>query len=629
MSESYSVETPMESKRTSNDSTDTRASALQGDIVHDIAIPPIPPLSIFVDNLTKSFEQLSPISPSPTALKFNAIRLKDDYGFFIDTPDASPHVELTKKQKKDLLKREVEWKYIIDNWSICSVKKKSKIKKLCRAGIPDSYRSQAWFLLAGADKKKLPGKFDDTFWMLVVLLETYVPDYHSQTLYQLRVDAAAFEVCLKVSYVQEVPCLTYMTQWFLTLYTMALPWGNESAKVLFRAGLAMLSARKSNIKRVNLLDYIIKECPGIGDMVGYLLGLPKEFTDADIFIEECLKIKLGHKDLDKMRERVKTAHSSLEEEGLVRKKTALGLSGEVKYFIRDFFFLKMSLVPVFATAFGIQAVGFSIAAALQTEKFYDLAGSSTYVACVGVSLLYGRTHLLKSSASWLSFVTNHLHPRQILIAGTTLLWCTRLGSYLAYRIHKDGRDTRFEKIKTNPVRFGVAWFLQGLWVSLTAYPAFKLLVTPASALAPWGILDSIGLLLWSVGFAFEVVADWQKLSWQNRIGKEARKTSFIDEGLWSLSRHPNYFGETTLWIGNALTCASAFTGSGPTGTAVALSFALSPLFVGGLLQNVSGVNLLEKSSDKRFGHLEAYQKYKRNTPVFFPRLPNFGKPKSD
>ncbi|KAI8900883.1 rab-GTPase-TBC domain-containing protein [Globomyces pollinis-pini] len=407
MSESYSVETPMESKRTSNDSTDTRASALQGDIVHDIAIPPIPPLSIFVDNLTKSFEQLSPISPSPTALKFNAIRLKDDYGFFIDTPDASPHVELTKKQKKDLLKREVEWKYIIDNWSICSVKKKSKIKKLCRAGIPDSYRSQAWFLLAGADKKKLPGKFDDltkraesekpkifeviekditrcfpthemfavkngqgqknikavlqayaiynphlgycqgmgmlvglllmkmsaedTFWMLVVLLETYVPDYHSQTLYQLRVDAAAFEVCLKkfikplAKHMQEVPCLTYMTQWFLTLYTMALPWGtvlrvwdmflHDGAKVLFRAGLAMLSARK---------NYIIKECPGIGDMVGYLLGLPKEFTDADIFIEECLKIKLGHKDLDKMRERVKTAHSSLEEEGLVRKKTALG-----------------------------------------------------------------------------------------------------------------------------------------------------------------------------------------------------------------------------------------------------------------------------------------------------------------
>lgn len=56
----------------------------------------------------------------------------------------------------------------------------------------------------------------------------------------------------------------------------------------------------------------MKELPGIPDMLPYLLTLPKEFTDADVFIEECLKIKLGHKDLDAMRKQVKMAHSSLE-----------------------------------------------------------------------------------------------------------------------------------------------------------------------------------------------------------------------------------------------------------------------------------------------------------------------------
>ncbi|KAJ3261954.1 hypothetical protein HK103_003797, partial [Boothiomyces macroporosus] len=160
---------------------------------------------------------------------------------------------------------------------------------------------------------------EDSFWMLVVILENYVPDYHSESLYQLRVDAAAFELCLKkfqrplAKHMHELKPLNYMTQWFLTLYTMTLPWNtvlrlwdmflHDGAKALFRAGLGILAPKKT---------YIIKNCPTSSDILEYLFSLPKQVTDPDEFIEECLKIKLGHKDLDKMRNQVKMAHSSLD-----------------------------------------------------------------------------------------------------------------------------------------------------------------------------------------------------------------------------------------------------------------------------------------------------------------------------
>jgi hypothetical protein len=106
---------------------------------------------------------------------------------------------------------------------------------------------------------------EDSFWTLVCILESYIPDYHSVTLYQLRVDAAAFELCLKKylrplsKHMSDLTPLMYMTQWFLTIYTLSLPWNtvlrvwdmflHDGAKVLFRAGLALFSKRK----RIKLL----------------------------------------------------------------------------------------------------------------------------------------------------------------------------------------------------------------------------------------------------------------------------------------------------------------------------------------------------------------------------------------
>lgn len=266
------------------------------------------------------------------------------------------------------------------------------------------------------------------------------------------------------------------------------------------------------------------------------------------------------------------------------------------------------LLPVVGTAFGIQAAFGAVAIPLQTEKFYDFSGSLTYIACIGVALATGRIGQGKTLLSQLS-------SRQIIVASLTAAWATRLGSFLAYRIAIHGKDSRFDEIKKNPKRFAVAWTLQAVWVTLTALPVFVILTTPAAKLSPLGIFDAIGLGLWGTGFFFEVLADFQKLAWQERIGHERRKTEFISEGVWKLSRHPNYFGEVALWVGNFLICSSGFRSFMTTGL-----FALSPLFVTSLLFKVSGIPKLEQSSDKKFGHLKEYQEYKLEVPEFFPKL---------
>lgn len=135
-----------------------------------------------------------------------------------------------------------------------------------------------------------------------------------------------------------------------------------------------------------------------------------------------------------------------------------------------------------------------------------------------------------------------LHARKIIVSMTTLLWCGRIGSFLAYIINMDKKDSRFDKIKTNPIRFGTAWFLQGVWCFLTAYPVYYINTCNPASLARLNWLDAVGITFWIIGFGFEAIADWQKLAWASRVGHERRKTEFINEGLWHILRHPNYLG---------------------------------------------------------------------------------------
>ncbi|GAB5453518.1 MAG: DUF1295 domain-containing protein [Halioglobus sp.] len=241
--------------------------------------------------------------------------------------------------------------------------------------------------------------------------------------------------------------------------------------------------------------------------------------------------------------------------------------------------------------FALQWLAFIPAYLRQTERYYDLVGSLTYMGAVFLALLLSTSH----------------DARSLLLAVLITVWAVRLGSFLFRRISEQGHDSRFDRIKPNAVLFFRTWSLQGLWVLVTAGAALTAITSPHQP--PLGLLDMAGAALWLFGFAIEVVADRQKRQFRRSQGEQG----FIDVGLWSRSRHPNYFGEIVLWAGIALMAAPALTGW----QYVAL---VSPLFVYVLLTRISGVPLLERKADRRWGDDPGYTAYKANTPVLVPRL---------
>lgn len=145
------------------------------------------------------------------------------------------------------------------------------------------------------------------------------------------------------------------------------------------------------------------------------------------------------------------------------------------------------------------------------------------------------------------------------------------------------------------------------------------------------VTDIVGLLLYVGGLSFEVAADRQKNTWVQEKKEKKHDEDFLTRGLWSKSRHPNYFGESTLWTGIAIAAAGVLASNAGTAgmalagglTAKAISFlmaGISPAFVTFLLLKVSGIPLSEKKYDKKYGHREDYRKWKRETPMFFPKL---------
>jgi steroid 5-alpha reductase family enzyme len=189
-----------------------------------------------------------------------------------------------------------------------------------------------------------------------------------------------------------------------------------------------------------------------------------------------------------------------------------------------------------------------------------------------------------------------------------VIWATRLGTFLFRRIRKAGKDDRFDDIKPSFIRFLNVWTIQGLWVTFTM--AAALIAITSTNQKPLDIFAIIGLLVWLIGFSIEVTADAQKSRFN---AKPENKGKFISSGLWSRSRHPNYFGEIVLWVGVAIIALPVLQGW----QWIAL---ISPIFVTLLLTRVSGIPLLEKKADQKWGGQEDYEEYKKNTPVLIPRL---------
>lgn len=190
-----------------------------------------------------------------------------------------------------------------------------------------------------------------------------------------------------------------------------------------------------------------------------------------------------------------------------------------------------------------------------------------------------------------------------------IVWSMRLASFLFRRILKNGIDSRFDQIKNRPLRFFLAWTLQGLWVLLTASTALAIIA--GGERQPLGTVGVAGVAIWTIGMFIEIFADQQKSNFKSDPRNEG---AFISVGLWAWSRHPNYFGEIVLWTGVAILALPVLHGW----QYVVL---ISPVFVAFLLTKVSGVTLLEDKADRRWGGQEDYEAYKRRTPVLFLKPP--------
>lgn len=243
-------------------------------------------------------------------------------------------------------------------------------------------------------------------------------------------------------------------------------------------------------------------------------------------------------------------------------------------------------------AFIMQWVFFLPAYFLQTEKFYDIVGSLTYLTVV----LY---------TFFSCNISSGFNIGNLVISLLIIMWALRLGFFLFFRISKEGEDKRFKFIKPSATRFFMTWTLQGMWVSVCSVCA----LTAMSSLTGVVLngLFFFGILIFVFGLSVEVIADHQKTKFRN---KPENKGHFISSGLWAYSRHPNYVGEIILWTGISVMSFSSLSG------AQYLTL-ISPIFTYLLLVYVSGVRILEKSGKEKWGHLKSYQEYLKNTPSLF------------
>jgi steroid 5-alpha reductase family enzyme len=271
-----------------------------------------------------------------------------------------------------------------------------------------------------------------------------------------------------------------------------------------------------------------------------------------------------------------------------------------------------SLFYVTAFDFAVQWVGAAAAIALSTEKFYDLTGAVTYclislwMLFQGVSMAWGRDVPVPL--------------RNVLLPLFVIVWCVRLGTFLAARVMDAGEDKRFHEAKQKPALMFFYWTMQGLWVVITIFPIMLCTVLmPAlerdASTTHW--MEWVGWSVWAAGFLLEVVADRQKDAFRKRRSKKGYSgKAWINEGVWRWSQHPNYFGEMTLWWGLWFSTGASL----PLLTWLLCAF--SPLFLTFLITKVSGIPLLRKAALERWGSDPEYMKYRNTTSLLFPLPPS-------
>lgn len=248
---------------------------------------------------------------------------------------------------------------------------------------------------------------------------------------------------------------------------------------------------------------------------------------------------------------------------------------------------------VVALVFLVQWIVYIPSQIAKTERFYDITASLTYAS---ISL-------------FLLIVMPDKNPRSILLGLVIIIWALRLGTFLFIRVSKAGSDDRFDELIKAPVRFLFAWTTQGLWITAVASAGWIAMTSDTQSDSYVWLV--VGLVIWAIGFAIEVTADMQKSRFK---ANPANKGKFISTGIWSWSQHPNYFGEIALWTGVAIAAFSNFSGWQFVGF-------VSPIFTLVLLTKGSGIPLLQKKGQAKWGDDPAYQAYLKNTSLLVPLPP--------
>ncbi len=244
-------------------------------------------------------------------------------------------------------------------------------------------------------------------------------------------------------------------------------------------------------------------------------------------------------------------------------------------------------------AFVINWLAFIPANIAKTEHYYDLTGSFTYLSMTAAAVA----------------LSPNLDARSMLVAAMVVIWAVRLGTFLFSRIKRDGKDDRFDDIKSNALRFFLTWTLQATWVVITASCA--MVIITSTHRVPLEAIGLLGISIWAIGLVIEIVADRQKSSFKRDRANEGK---FIKSGIWSWSRHPNYFGEILLWCGMAIVAVPVFKG-------LQWITLISPVFVYLLISRISGVNKLEDKADEKWGGDQDYIEYKTRTSILVPMPP--------
>ena len=246
----------------------------------------------------------------------------------------------------------------------------------------------------------------------------------------------------------------------------------------------------------------------------------------------------------------------------------------------------------FPIALAVNGAFFAFAAARRTDVVTDLSYSLTFALLAVVLLFAGAAE-----------------PVQLVASLLVLVWAARLGIYLFRRIMRTKVDHRFDGMRDQPLRFARFWLLQAITVAVVMLPVSYLLdQDDPPGLGAWSIA---GAAVWLVGLLIEAVADAQKAAFR---AKEENRGRFVASGLWRYSRHPNYFGEILVWWGLFLYVVPALHGA-------AFAVVIGPVFITLLLLFVSGIPLLEKSADEKYGSDAAYRDYKRRTSILVPLPP--------